>query len=502
VTLNHPRLDSSTPADAEHEVIAHGQGELPSGKSRSGVFVDRVHDRGSLIVSALAVFVVSAATVLGVRPIGDPSPWLHLRIGQYLLAGGRFGYPDPWAPFAAKPYVLTEWLPAIVGYLTYNKFGAPGIAWLRCAGILTLLTALTWTTRRAAGAIAAITAAFVALLGAYDGLTERPQMLSLIFLAITLGAWWRTTEDLRPRWWLVPVTWVWACSHGLWLVGLGVGAVVACGLACDNRMGRRQLRNLLLVPLASLAAAGLTPVGPKLLLAPFTVGSNARDFVGEWQPSTIHQPVTVVTLLMIGFVLIAWARSARSPHWWQVGLLVTSLVCALAMVRTVAVAAVIAAPLLAQELQNLLPMRATRPSRLAQLSWVGLTAVALVVAAPMAGALAQNPNGVPVHLAAQLRQIPSGTRVVATGDVTGWLLWSAPDLKPVEDLRIEVYDPSYVRRYIEAMAAGPAWRGFIQETGATVALLDEDSPLATALRERAGWHAVGSDAGYLLLRRP
>ena len=172
------------------------------------------------------------------------------------------------------------------------------------------------------------------------------------------------------------------------------------------------------------------------------------------------------------------------------------------MSRTVAVAAVLVAPLLAQELHKLFAVRVTRPSRRAQLSWVGLITAALVIAAPLSGAAAQNPQGVPVHLTEQLRQIPNGTKVIATGDVTGWLLWSAPGLKPVEDIRIEVYDPSYIRRYIETMAAGPAWRGFIRNTGATVALLQKNTPLVTALTERAGWDVVGSDAGYLLLRRP
>jgi hypothetical protein len=451
---------------------------------------------------AAAGMALGVTTLLGVRAISDPSPWLHLRVGQFLLGGGRFGFPDPWAPFATRTYVPTEWLPAIVGYLTYEHFGAPGIAWLRCAGILAVFTALVWTTRMVAGGVIAVAAAFVALMGAYDGLTERPQMLSLLFLAITLGAWWRTTEDLRPRWWLVPATWIWACSHGLWLVGIGVGALIVCGLACDKRINGQELRKLLLVPLVSLCTAALTPLGPKLLLAPFTVGSNARDFVGEWQSPSIRQPVTVITLLMIGFVLIAWARSIAKPQWWQVLLLVTSLVLALAMARTVAVAAVLAAPLLAQELQRPMAMRFTRPKRRTQLSWLALSAAALVIAVPLASARAQDPQGVPVHLMAQLRQIPTGTRVVATGDVTGWLLWSAPNLKPVEDLRVEVYAPAYIRRYIEAMAAGPDWRGFVRDTGATVALLDQDSPLATALRDRAGWHMVGSDAGYLLLRRP
>jgi len=464
--------------------------------------LNRVQERTSLLVGALTVAVIAITTILGVRAVSDPSPWLHLRIGQFLLDGGRFGYPDPWAPFASKQYVPTEWLPAILGYLTYDRFGAPGIAWLRCAGILILLTAVLWTTRRVVGAAAAIFAAFIAVLGAYDGLSERPQLFSFIFLAITLGAWWRTTEDLRPRWWIVPLTWVWASSHGLWVFGIGVGVIVGCGLALDRTVSRRQLRKLLLMPLASLCAVGLTPIGPKLLLAPFIVGSNGRDFVGEWQSPSIRQPATVITLLMIGSVLIAWSRSNQKPRWWQVGLLVASLISALAMARTVAVAAIIAAPLVAQELQRLLPTPVTRPSRRAQLSWLGLAAAALAMAVPLAGAVAQNPEGVPVQLAAQLRQMPNDTRVIATGDVTGWVLWSAPNLKPVEDIRIEVYDPAYLRRLSEAMAAGPAWHSFVYDSGATVALLKDDSPLATALQERAHWHATGSDAGYLLLRQP
>ena len=449
-----------------------------------------------------SVLTVGTATLLGVRAISDPSPWLHLRIGQFLVGGGRFGFPDPWAPFAAKPFVLTEWLPAIVGYLTYHQFGAPGIAWLRCAGILALLTAMVWNTRQVAGGTIAVVVALAALLGAYDGLTERPQMLSLIFLAVTLGAWWRTTSDLRARWWLVPLTWLWAMSHGLWPVGVGLGVLMVLGLLLDHRVNLRQSLRLMLVPLASLAAAGLTPIGPKLLTAPFTVGSNARTFVGEWQSPTIRQPVTVITLTLIGMVVLSWMRTSRKPEWWQLGLLAASFVSCLLMARTVAVAAVLIAPLVALEVQRYVGSELSPMTRRARVGWLALVVAASVAAMPLAVAVAQDPVGVPGRLSSQLNNLPKGTIVVATGDITGWLLWTAPDLRPVEDLRVEIFSRDRVQEFVETMAAGPRWREFIDQNQVKAALLLSGSPLATALQERAGWRETGSDAGYVLLRKP
>jgi len=451
---------------------------------------------------AASVLTVGTATLLGVRAISDASPWLHLRIGQFLLQGGRFGFPDPWAPFADKPYVPTEWLPAIVGYLTYHQFGPPGIAWLRCAGILAFLTALVWTTRLVAGGVIALIVALAALVGAYDGLTERPQMLSLIFLAVTLGAWWRTTSDLRVRWWLVPLTWLWAMSHGLWPVGIGLGVLMVLGLLLDRRVDVRQSLRMLLVPLASLVAAGVTPIGPKLLLAPFAVGSNARAFVGEWQSPTIRQPVTAITLTLIALVVVAWIRSSRKPQWWQLGLLTASFLSCLLMARTVAIAAVLVAPLLAQEVQRCIGTEHTRVTRWAQVRWLAVVLSAAIVAAPLAAAKAAEPVGVPTRLSSQLTSLPRGTIMIATGDITGWLLWTAPNLRLVEDLRVEVYSAAHVQEFIETMAVGPRWAGFVKNTGTTAALLVTGSPLAAALQERAGWRVAGSDARYVLLRKP
>jgi hypothetical protein len=448
----------------------------------------------------VVTIVVSISVVMGVRPVSDPSPWLHLKIGTFLLDGGRFGLPDPWAPFASRVYLPTEWLPAIVGQEIYHAFGLPGIAWMRCAGILGLLTALVWSARRSADTVTAVLVSLAALVGGDHALTERPQLVGFVFLAVAVGAWWRTALDLKPRWWLVPMTWLWACSHGLWSVGIAVGMVILTGLVLDRRLTRATATRLLAIPIFSLAAAGLTPLGPRLLLSPLTVGQNASEFVGEWQSTSARDPFAVVTLAMLGLVILAWARLGRRPPWWQIGLLLTGVAATLAATRAIAVGAVIAAPLLAHEIQLYRCRAVVVTTRQARSVWVALILIALVAAAPLSAARAQDPVAVPQRLRPQLSLIPSGTVVLAEGDISGWLFWADPQVKPVLDPRIEIYPPAHVRAFVSAMAAGAGWRQFVDRTGARYALVLTGSPIATALLERAGWSQIGKDAGYVLLR--
>ena len=448
----------------------------------------------------VATTVVTVSVIMGVRPVIDPSPWLHLKIGAFLLDGGRFGFPDPWAPFASRVYVPTEWLSAVIGQGVYQTFGLPGIAWLRCAGILGLLSALAWSTRRSADTTTAVVVAFVALLGAHDGLTERPQLVGLVFLAVAVGAWWRTGLDLKPRWWLVPMTWLWASFHGLWSVGIVVGLVIMTGLLLDRRLTRAVATRLLGVLILSFAAAGLTPLGPRLLLSPLAVGKNASQFVGEWQSTSVHNPFAVLTLAMLGLVLLSWFRMGRRPPWWQIALLLTGVAATLVMTRTIAVGAVIAAPLLANEIQLYRGRLVGESTRQSRSVWVALILVALVAAAPLSAARAQDPVAVPDQLRHQLSLIAPGTVVLAEGDISGWLFWADPQVRPVLDPRIEIYSPAHVRAFVSAMAAEPGWLQYVNKTGARYALVLIGSPIATALVERAGWSQIGKDAGFVLLR--
>ncbi len=447
----------------------------------------------------LALVIVAATAKAGLRAVSDPSPWLHLRVGQYLLDGGRFGLPDPWAPYPVRPFVPTEWLPSILAAQLYAAAGLPAIAWLRCASMLLLLTAALWSTRRVSGTVPSLLAAFASVLAAGEGMTERPQAISLVLLAVTVGAWWRTAEDLKPRWWLIPLTWLWAMSHGLWVVGLGLGVVIVASLAIDHRLDRRQAGRLLAIPALGLVAAALTPVGPRLLLTPLTVGANGRDFVGEWQPTSIRDPYAILTLAMLAIVLLRWIRSRVVPPWWQIALAGLSLVSTLAMSRTIAVGAVFAAPLLAQALQQHLRTSVEPVTRRDVLGWLTLVLAAAVIAVPVSATIAQSPVGVPQGLRAQLSAIPAGTVILCEDDKTGWLLWAEPQLAPAIDIRTEIYSHAHLAAYVRTMAVEPGWQDFLRSTRSTYALVATESPIATALRERLGWQSLGADSGFVLL---
>ena len=265
------------------------------------------------LVPTLALFAIATTVKLGIRQVSDPDAWWHLKTGAYVLSGGSFDGPDPWVPFSTRPFVLTQWLPEVVAQKGYSLFGLPAVAWLRCVAMLALISALVWAARQAADTVPAIMAALAGLIGTGGSLSERPQLISFVLLAVTVGAWWKTAHDLRPRWWLAPMTWLWASSHGLWGVGVLIGLAVISGLALDRRLDRRTALRLLAVPALSVVAATLTPVGPRLLLTPFEVSSNALQFVQEWQPPNVRDLFAAVPLGMIALALLPWLRGKSPP---------------------------------------------------------------------------------------------------------------------------------------------------------------------------------------------
>ena len=207
---------------------------------------------------------------------------------------------------------------------------------------------------------------------------------------------------------------------------------------------------LLLVPVASVAVAALTPVGPRLLTAPFTVNTYA-GLVSEWRPPDVHEPYVAATVLLVALTALGWARAPHRASWADVLLWGMALGWTLLYARTVAVGAVIATPLAARALAELLPLPEDRgAARLERVLLPVSAAAAIVLAAVLAPSAAGVAGGMPTGLAGALDRLPADTVVLNDDAAGGWLLLTHPDLHPVIDTRTYLFDVPYIEAYIDA----------------------------------------------------
>ena len=387
--------------------------------------------------------------------IGDPDTFWHIRAGDYLVQTWQFAGPDPWSPFTANTWVLHEWLPELALSLANRVDGLTGVAWAWYVGTVLVALAFYASCRSQGRIVLSAIVTVLVLLGAAASLTPRPQLVSIALAAVVTAAWLSSARDGRARWWLVPMTWVWACSHGMWFVSPLVGGAVVLGLLL-NRDRTKPLRRLGVVALSCALVAAITPAGPSLLLAPLSVSGYTR-FVSEWDPPRLSSPPVAVTLLLLAVVAAIWVRSGRRVSWAPVLVWVVALGWALAYTRTVAVAAAMAAPLVVAVVSSVLPPEPveSRPQavRRRRVEWITLVVsvvISGVLAAVVLPATTATPDRMPAGLDAALDRLPAGTVVFDEYGLGGYLRYRHPDLVPVIDERTELFTVDYVEAYLAA----------------------------------------------------
>lgn len=438
---------------------------------------------------------------LGVRasaPMTELDTWWHLRLGDEFRSGRALDDPGQLTPFATVPWVPSQWSLEVVGSYLVEWFGVDAAPWLAGIGVVLLGVALFVLCRRRASALPATVASLAALGGISATISPRPQIASFVLLAVFLSGWLRSAEDLRARWWLVPLTWVWACTHGLWFVGVVLGLLFVAGLALDRRADPRTLRRLLLVPVIGAVTAALTPVGPRLILAPFRV-SGISSFITEWAPPNFREPYAMLTALLLTVVVVTWVRRREPLPWVRVLLLVQALGWTVLSARTVALGAIIAAPLLAEAMSGWLREgRAPGASFGRDRRVAGAVALVGVVVVTVSMQLKPpTPSPVGAEVDEALAKAPAGAVVFNEYEFGGWLLWEHRQVTPVIDGLTESYSPAHLAAHSRTSYVMPGWRALLDRADPSYALLFADTPLTVQLRGEERWRQVAEDVSPL-----
>lgn len=454
-----------------------------------------------LLRQLLPGLVVFFTVLRVVRPVNDPDTFWHIAAGDRLRETWSFSGPDPWSTMSTQPWRLHEWLPELVMSWAQQAFGLAGVSWLLPAGAAAVVLCFWVVVRRQAPLLVATIVLVVATVALSGSLSLRPHLVSFALAAVTTGAWLATRRDPRPRWWLVPLTWVWACSHGMWFVGVAIGVVALVGFLVDGTVRGRAWLRLALVPLGSLAAAALTPVGPGLLLAPLAVGETTH-FVDEWRSPSLTDVYFVAFLVLAVTTLLIWSRERRRTPATEILLVGLAIGFSLLYVRTIAVGAAIIAPMAAMAIARVVRLPREPIARREVALTLGLAAAGLAVAGLLAPSRGAQPEWGPNDLDRQLAALPAGTVLCNDYGSGGWLIWKHPNVRPAIDGRIEVYAVAHVEAYMTFQSAATGWDDYLTQTGCRWALVPKDLPVAEALVRQTSWSVAARGSTYLLLKAP
>jgi hypothetical protein len=225
------------------------------------------------------------------------------------------------------------------------------------------------------------------------------------------------------------------------------------------------------------------------------------QFVAEWQPPSFRELTPAVTMLMILIVVVTWARRGAAAPWSYIALLTVATGWTLLSARTVALGAVVMAPLVAVAIHSWQANRKPSPIRHSEsFALIGISLACLASLALAVPSTSEVPGGVPNNFNDELDGLPAGTPILNEYTLGGWLHWRHPSLQTAVDGFTDGYTPEAISDYADAMAAKAGWDEYVERTQADVALLSEEAPLADAL-SRLGWTETAQDRGFVLLTK-
>ena len=489
---------------------------------------------------------------MAIRVSMGADTWWHLRAGQWMVANRALLSVDVFSyPFGGTQWINHSWLSQIPLFLAWDAFEYAG---LNLMVALVVVATFVVVYRTCPGG--SYLRAFVVLLAAATSSvywSARPHLASLLLAAIfsfVLYQFRRT--DKNHLWWLPLLMLLWVNLHGGFAIGFILllttllGEVLRFGTALvmpaptpaadkesvPSRTDRwllalgqslhiparaheewRRSAWLVSIGLACALLVSLNPYGPRMLLYPFETVSIGvlQDFIQEWQSPNFHIASNQLFLLMVFSTLAAVGFSRRRLD--VTDFLVFSVFAYLGFLagRNIAIFAVVAAPVLAAHLDNLVDRLQTNfpalrielaaPTPLqARLNWVLLSLVILAVGVKIFSPLTNTTNEAvvadfhPVEAVAHLRETSPTGKLFNSYNWGGYLIWSLyPDMPVFIDGRTDLYADEFLRAYLDTAFARPGWQATLEQYEIDIVLIETDSNLAGVLSAASDWRVDYAD---------
>jgi hypothetical protein len=478
----------------------------------------------------LVAIVFIAIFTMAVRVPADTDTWWHLRSGQYIIENRIIPTIDPFSHTrAGQLWIDHGWLSQIFWYVLYAAGGWAAVA-LILAALVTVAFWFTWQQIEGNVFVGAASMVLGAIVSSVVW-TARPQIISFVLTAVIaylLHRFKRHNGRLLP--WLPIIMLLWVNIHGGFAIGFMLMLAYLVGEAVNNITVHKDdpvvtwsgLKHLIVVIVISLAVVVINPHTWRMWLYPFqTVGISAlRDFIQEWQSPNFHLPYVQPFVLMLLLVVAALARAGRRADWTDLALVAMWTSWALFAARNIAIFGLVVTPILARYADlawtgqwqtwgyqrvpfsyNPPPAsgRTTRNPKLI-LNWVllGLVFIAALVKivvplTPRANLKAEQ-DGLPYDAVEFLKKDKPAGPLFNSYNWGGYLIFKLwPEYPVYIDGRTDLYDDTFIRRYLDVMVANEGWQQTLNDDGTNLVFIESNSTLAKFLRQDPTWVEVYHD---------
>jgi hypothetical protein len=466
------------------------------------------------------VIIFCIILLLTFSPITDPDFWWHLKTGQWIAETHSIPRNDPFSYSAPNaPWIAHEWLSDLFIYSVYT-LGGSGL--LIAIFSLFILGAYIFTYLRCLPKSRPYIAGILILLGAGASIPfwgVRPQMISLLFssLLLLLLDLYQERRQLAYLLFIPTILLLWVNMHGGFLLGLGILGIYELGNFIDLAWSRlksktpiEKTQKWLLFSLGgallvSLLVCLINPYGYHILAYPFqTLTSNSmQQLIVEWFSPDFHQiamlPFAIILLLFILFGMLGVKRISTT----RIILVLVFSFGALVSVRHIPLFAIVAIPILAEQVSSLftLPQLVQKEGPLVR--WKVpevLSAIMVLLIAFSFVKVTSRQQEVesvlfPKAAADWIQQKKIEGNLFSSYTWSGYLIWRLAPGDPVYiDGRMDVYNETIVNNYEHIYYTQPGWQQTLDNSSTNLILVETDSKLANALKASTNWKLIYADS--------
>jgi hypothetical protein len=316
--------------------------------------MDKTCFTGKTLNILLFFLVYSSAIYYFSFILADPDLWGHILFGKEIYTTGSIPGVDPYSYIAyGHAWINHEWVSEVLMWLVFSTFGSPGLLIGKMfIGIIviSIISVICFDRKVSYLSYGIVGVASVFIIS--PGFMVRPHLMTFLCASLFFIVIYFYIEKRKNILWLLPLIMVlWVNSHGGFIIGAGILPVILLleYLDCHFRKkDKTHLRRFVIWGLLTEAAVLINPYGYNLLTFIYDTITFPRS-ISEWESVTLFDFSYLRLKIFSICVILAFFFKRNENRYWEMGVILFSLVFAFIHQRHTPIFAIFTAPFLIEK---------------------------------------------------------------------------------------------------------------------------------------------------------